>query len=235
MDEGRLLAGASGYAFKEWKGRFYPGGLPAGGMLAWYSARLPTVEINNTFYRLPRRAVLEQWAAAAPAGFMFSIKASRRITHGARLGESSAEPLEILYRNLPALSSKRGPVLFQVPADMKKDAALLRDFLSRLPDGHQAAFEFRSSSWLCDDVYSELASAGAALSISERRQEPVPPLVETTSWGYVRLRLEQYSDEVLASWARRLLRARWRRIYVYFMHEPTAPEYAQRLLELARA
>lgn len=235
MDRGRLLAGASGYAFKEWKGRFYPDSLPAGEMLAWYSARLPTVEINNTFYRLPRRAVLEHWAAATPPDFMFSIKASRRITQGARFGESSAEPLEILYRNLVALSSKRGPVLFQVPADMKRDVTLLRDFLSRLPEGHQAAFEFRSSTWLCDDVYSELASAGAALSISERREEPVPSLVETTSWGYVRLRLEQYSDEELAAWAERLLRARWRRIYVYFMHEPTAPEYAKRFLELGVA
>ena len=234
MDEGRLLAGASGYAFKEWKGRFYPGGLPAGEMLAWYSTRLPTVEINNTFYRLPRRAVLEQWAAATPPGFIFSIKASRRITQYARLGESSAEPLEILHRNLVALGPKRGPVLFQVPADMQKDVTLLRDFLSRLPEGHQAAFEFRSSSWLRDDVYSELAGAGAALSISERREEPVPPLVETTSWGYVRLRLERYSDAELAAWAERLLRARWERIYVYFMHEPTAPDYAQRLLELVR-
>lgn len=230
--DGRLLAGASGYSFKEWKGHFYPDRLPAANMLAWYSARLPTVEINNTFYRLPRAAVVENWAATTPEPFVFSIKAPRRITQFARLGEASAEPLEILYRNLEPLGPKRGPVLFQVPQGLKKDVGLLRAFLARLPEDHRAAFEFRSASWLCDEVYEALASAGAALSVSEREEEVLPPLVSTTTWGYVRLRLEAYAEADLQRWAERLHATSWQRIYAYFMHEPTAPAYAARLIGL---
>ena len=230
----RLLAGASGYSFREWKGTFYPADIKADAMLAWYVERLPTVEINNTFYRLPRKAMLESWAQTAPDGFRFAIKASRRITHIARLkAESAAEPLDIFYRNLEVLGDKRGAVLFQLPPNLKKDVPRLTAFLALLPEDHRAAFEFREESWFAEDVYETLKSAGATLCLSERTDESPPPLVETASWGYVRLRLESYADEDLRRWAQRLLRTSWDAIHVYFMHEPTAPAYAKRLMELA--
>jgi uncharacterized protein YecE (DUF72 family) len=229
----RLLAGASGYSYKEWKGDFYPQSIKPEAMLAWYAERLPTVEINNTFYRMPKTAVVEGWAAATPAGFQFAIKASRRITHIARIkAESAAEPLGFLYRNLAALGAKRGAELFQLPPNLKKDLPRLREFLALLPKEHRAAFEFRDASWFDDDVYAALKATGAALCLSEREDRAPPPLVETAPWGYLRLRLESYSDRDLGEWAKRLASTGWREILVYFMHEPTAPAYAQTLMRL---
>jgi len=236
MTASRLLAGASGYAFKEWKGSFYPEKIKPQEMLPWYGERLPTVEINNTFYQMPKADVLENWAAATPEDFRFSIKASRRITHMARLkAETAADSVAYLYKNLAALGAKRGPVLFQLPPFMKKDLPRLSEFLSLLPEGHRAAFEFRNDSWFDDEVYDTLKGAGAALCLSEREDNAPPPLVETAPWGYVRLRLENYADADLQQWAGRLMATRWQEIHVYFMHEPTAPAYAQALMRFARA
>jgi uncharacterized protein YecE (DUF72 family) len=234
MPETRLLAGASGYSFKEWKGTFYPEKLAADAMLAYYAERLPTVEINNTFYRMPKTSMLENWAATTPERFRFAIKASRRITHIARLKtESAADPLGFLYRNLAALGAKRGAVLFQLPPNLKKDVPRLEAFLRLLPDDHGAAFEFRNDTWFADDVYDALKRAGAALVLSEREDNAPPPLVETAPWGYVRLRLESYTEDELCQWALKLQTTSWRDIYVYFMHEPTAPAYAQALMRYA--
>jgi uncharacterized protein YecE (DUF72 family) len=229
-----LLAGASGYSFKEWKGAFYPQDMKPEGMLAWYGERLPTVEINNTFYQMPKTAVLENWARATPEGFRFAIKASRRITHLSRLkADSAADSVAFLYKNLASLGEKRGPVLFQLPPFLKKDLARLAEFLRILPADHRGAFEFRNDSWFSDDVYALLKDAGAALCLSEREDNAPPPLVETAPWGYVRLRLEQYSDDELAAWAKRLAATSWQQIHVYFMHEPTAPAYAATLMRCA--
>jgi uncharacterized protein YecE (DUF72 family) len=234
-DSKRLYAGASGYSFKEWKGDFYPQSIKPEAMLPFYAERLPTVEINNTFYQMPRTSVLENWAACTPVDFRFAIKASRRITHMARLkADTAADSLQYLYRNLAALGAKRGPVLFQLPPQMKKDLPRLMDFLRLLPQDHTAAFEFRNDSWFSDDVYEALASAGAALCLSEREDSAPPPLVETVSWGYVRLRLEVYSEDDLRHWAQRLLATAWREVFVYFMHEPTAPRYARTLMDCAQ-
>jgi uncharacterized protein YecE (DUF72 family) len=230
----RILAGASGYSFKEWKGTFYPEKMKPEEMLAFYSARLPTVEINNTFYRMPKTEMLEDWAATVPAGFRFAIKASRRITHMSRIkAESSAEPLGYLYQALAGLGDKRGPVLFQLPPNIKKDLPRLAAFLELLPENHHAAFEFRNATWFDDEVYGALQSAGAALVLSEREDNAPPPLVETASWGYVRLRLETYSDDDLRRWAERISATSWGDAHVYFMHEPTAPAYAQSLMQFA--
>jgi uncharacterized protein YecE (DUF72 family) len=230
----RLLAGASGYAFKEWKGTFYPEKIKPEEMLAYYAGRLPTVEINNTFYRMPSTAMLEAWVAATPPGFRFAIKASRRITHIARLkADSAADSVAFLYRNLAALGDKRGPVLFQLPPNVKKDLPRLETFLRLLPEDHRAAFEFRNETWFSEEVYEALKGAGASLCLSEREDNAPPPLVETAAWGYVRLRLESYSDDDLRAWGRRLAATTWRSIHVYFMHEPTAPAYARTLMQLA--
>ena len=225
-----VLAGASGYSFKEWRGDFYPEKMKPEEMLPWYAERLPTVEINNTFYRMPATTMLEHWCETTPQHFRFAIKASRRITHDARLKPECADSVAYLYKNLAALGARRGPVLFQLPPVLKKDVARLSAFLRLLPEGHGAAFEFRNESWFSNDVYDVLAEGGAALCLSEREDNAPPPMVETAPWGYVRLRLESYSDDDLRSWSDRLAATKWREIYVYFMHEPTAPAYAQALM-----
>ena len=234
MTTARLLAGASGYSFKEWKGSFYPEKIKPEEMLAYYSERLPTVEINNTFYQMPKAPVLENWARLTPESFRFAIKSPRRITHEARLAaDKAADSVSYLYKTLDTLGAKRGPVLFQLPPFLKKDLPRLNEFLQLLPEGHLAAFEFRNDSWFADDVYDALRSRGAALCLSEREDNAPPPLVETAPWGYVRLRLEQYSDAELQQWAAKLAGTAWRDIHAYFMHEPTAPAYAQALMRFA--
>jgi uncharacterized protein YecE (DUF72 family) len=230
-----LWAGASGYSYAEWKGPFYPADIAADGMLAFYAQHLNAVEINNTFYRNPKREVLAKWAECTPSSFRFAIKATRRITHDGRLkvAEGVADPLNYLYSTLDALGPKLAAVLFQLPPNLKKDVPRLQDFLALLPPDHRAAFEFRNESWFDDAVYEALKGVGASLCFSERENNEPPPLVETAPWGYVRLRLEQYSEADLGAWAERLAATGWRRVYVYFMHEPTAPDYAARLARLA--
>jgi uncharacterized protein YecE (DUF72 family) len=230
-----LLAGASGYAFKEWQGSFYPDKIKAADMLAWYAQRLPTVEINNTFYRMPKPAVLENWAQATPPDFRFAIKASRRITHDARIKADAADSVAYLYRMLVSLGDKLGAVLFQLPPNLKKDLPRLEAFLKMLPDNHRAAFEFRNESWFDEEVYALLRQANAALVLSEREDNAPPPLVETAPWGYLRLRLEEYSGDELQRWAARVGATGWRETFAYFMHEPTAPGYARALLDYASA
>jgi len=234
MSATRFLIGASGYSYKEWKGNFYPDDIKPDAMLAFYAAHLPTVEINNTFYQMPKVSVLENWAAATPEHFRFAIKAPRRITHDARLkADAAADSVAFLYRNLAALGTKRGPVLFQLPPFLKKDLPRLAEFLALLPAEHRAAFEFRNATWFDDEVYALLREHGAAICLSEREDDAPPPLVETASWGYVRLRLEVYSDDDLKRWAERLAATGWSEIHVYFMHEPTAPPYALTLQKFA--
>ena len=231
----KVWVGASGYSYKEWCGNFYPEKMKPDAMLAWYAERLATVEINNTFYQMPKVSVLENWANATPEHFRFTIKAPKRITHDAKLKTDEAkDSVEYLYKNLAVLGAKRGAVLFQLPPYLKKDLPRLADFLGMLPKDHRAAFEFRSSSWFCEEVYEALRGAGAALVLSEREDNEPPPLVETASWGYVRLRLEEYSDDDLKRWADRLLATGWSEVFAYFMHEPTAPPYSLKLQEHAQ-
>jgi uncharacterized protein YecE (DUF72 family) len=230
-----ILAGASGYSFKEWRGSFYPDRMKPEEMLPFYSSRLPTVEINNTFYKFPRANVLEEWHRITPESFRFSIKAPRRITHIGRLKpESVTDSIGYLYGNMGPLAAKRGPVLFQLPPNMKKDTARLVAFLALLPADHRAAFEFRNETWFADDVYDALKAAGASLCFSEREDNAPPPLVETAQWGYVRLRLEDYPDADLEQWARRIEATKWKDTFAYFMHEPTAPGYAAKLMQFAK-
>jgi uncharacterized protein YecE (DUF72 family) len=230
----QLLAGASGYSFKEWKGPFYPETIKPEEMLAYYAARLATVEINNSFYAMPKPGVLAHWVEVTPASFRFAIKASKRITHDARLkADAAADSVAYLYKVLEALGARRSAVLFQLPPFLKKDPARLADFLALLPPGHRAAFEFRHDSWFDDEVYALLQGAGAALCLSEREDNAPPPLVRTAPWGYLRLRLENYEDADLAAWAQRIADTGWDESFAYFMHEPTAPGYAQALQRIA--
>jgi uncharacterized protein YecE (DUF72 family) len=230
----RLLAGSSGFAYKPWKGPFYPADLPDGEMLAWYAARLPAVEINNTFYRMPRRTMLEDWAAKTPDGFRFVLKASRRITHMARLKDCK-DSVDYLFNAAAALGDRLGPVFFQLPPYLKKDVALLEDFLAILPPGRPVALEVRSSTWHDDRVYETLRSRDVALCLAERDEEgKSTPFVATAGFGYLRLRRESYSDADLEAWIARIAAQPWPLAYVFFKHEDeaAAPRTAQRLLQL---
>ncbi|MDB4898468.1 MAG: hypothetical protein JWN53_276 [Gemmatimonadetes bacterium] len=214
----KLLAGTSGYAFKEWKGSFYPGDLKDDGMLGFYSGRFPTVEINNTFYRLPKEHVLQEWAAQVPAPFTFAIKASQRITHHARLKPECASAVEFLLRTTTTLADRLGPILFQLPPNLKKDADRLRAFLDTLPAGRRYTVEFRHESWFDDDVLTALRERDIALCITEQ-PEFASPVVATASWGYARLHRRDYDAPALAQWATRLAAMPWQEAYVFFKHD----------------
>jgi len=231
-----ILAGTSGYSYKEWLGRFYPPKLPAAKMLAHYATQLPTVEINNTFYRLPNPAMLEGWAAQVPASFRFAVKASRRITHIKRLANAESET-RYLLEIVGALGERLGTVLFQLPPYQRVDLARLEAFLTLLPPGTQAAFEFRHESWLDEAVFALLARHGCALCASDVDGASEPPLPKTAPFAYLRLRRQDYDDAALERWLGRLRAGTWERAYVYFKHEDeaTGPRLAARFLELDRA
>jgi uncharacterized protein YecE (DUF72 family) len=227
-----LLAGTSGYSYKEWKGAFYPEKLPASEMLRYYAGRFRTVEINNTFYRMPAAEMLARWAEEVPDGFAFTLKAPRRISHEKRLQDAQADVAAFLQRG-SILGAKLGALLFQLPPFLKKDLARLQDFLAVLPADGRAAFEFRHPSWQDDGVYAALRAADAMICVTDT-DEGETPLVATSRCGYVRLRRTRYEDAELRAWARRIAAQPWARAYVYFMHEDEAPRFAQRLTELAR-
>ena len=214
----RLLAGTSGYAFKEWKGSFYPGDLKDAGMLGFYATRFPTVEINNTFYRLPKENVLVDWASQVPDAFTFAIKASQRITHFARLKPESKDTLQYMLQNTSLLGSKLGPTLFQLPPNMQKDLDRLRTFLDFLPRGRRFTFEFRHSSWFDDDVVEALREKDVAMTIIDQDDFATPPIA-SASWGYVRLHRLDYDDTALRQWAERVKEHNWSDVYVYFKHD----------------
>jgi uncharacterized protein YecE (DUF72 family) len=239
MPSPRLLAGASGYSYKPWKGPFYPADLPDGEMLGYYAARLPTVEINNTFYRLPKAKVLEDWAGQTPDDFRFALKASRRITHIQRL-KDVGELLDYLFKTAATLGARLGPMLFQLPPYMKKDLTRLVDFLALVPKDRRVALEFRNASWFEDDVFEALRAHDAALCVAETGSEDkedgnqTVPLVATAGWGYLRLRRDDYTDADLAAWAQRIGAQPWSEVYVFFKHEDegAAPKFALRLMEV---
>ena len=214
----KITAGTSGYAFKEWKGTFYPSDMKPEGMLAFYASRFPTVEINNTFYRMPRENVLLEWAAAVPDGFSFAIKASQRITHHARLKPDCADLVAFLLKNTALLEDHLGPVLFQLPPNMKKDIDRLRGFLDLLPAERRFVLEFRHASWFEDDVYALLRSRDVAMCVAEQ-DEFKCPVVCTASWGYLRLHRLDYDEASLAEWARCVASQPWSEAYVYFKHD----------------
>ena len=238
----RVLAGASGFSYKPWKGPFYPVDLPDAEMLAYYAARLPAVEINNTFYRLPKAKMLEDWAAQTPDGFRFVLKASRKITHIHRL-KDVGEMAHYLFETAGTLGSRLGPLLFQLPPYMKKDLDRLRTFLDLVPKDRRVALEFRNVSWFDDEVFEALRAHDAALCFTETDSDgddgsnETAPLVRTASWGYLRLRREHYGDGDLAAWAERIRGENWSEAYVFFKHEDdgTAPKFARRLMEIVGA
>ena len=227
--------GTSGYSYPEWKGNFYPEKMAAKDMLRFYAERFPTVEINNTFYRMPTAALLNGWAEQVPESFTFVIKASKRITHDRRLKECG-ELLGYLVRVASTLGPRLGPLLFQLPPNFKKDLPRLKSFFEEMPERRRVAVEFRHASWFDDDVYETLRGQGAALCVADTGEEPAAPLVATTDWGYLRLRREDFGDKELRDWARRILEQPWNEAYVFLKHEEEGkgPKLAARLMEFCR-
>jgi uncharacterized protein YecE (DUF72 family) len=229
-----VWVGTSGYQFPEWKGSFYPEDLPDARMLAYYAERFPTVEVNYSFYRMPSEKTLQTWSAETPERFRFTLKASRRLTHDARLKECG-EFLEVFCRRALLLGPKLATVFFQLPGNFKKKTDLLDTFLSAVPREVRAAFEFRSDTWFCDEVYEVLRAHNAALCVADSEKLSTP-VVRTADFGYFRLRDEGYGEADLERWAAIIgpAAADGGDVYVYFKHEEQGmgAEFGRRLLGL---
>jgi uncharacterized protein YecE (DUF72 family) len=229
----RLLVGTSGFSYAEWKGTFYPAGLADSEMLASYSERLPTVEINNTFYRMPQPALLEGWNAKVKGEFSFALKAPRSITHIARL-KDAADPTRRFLEVAATLGPRLGPILFQQPPFLRKDAGVLREFLALLPEGVSAAFEFRHPSWFDEEIAQVLSDHKAALVAGDPDEGDALPLLATAPFGYLRLRAPSYDVAGLQGWLERITAQPWQTAFVYLKHEVLGPLYAQGLQQLSR-
>jgi uncharacterized protein YecE (DUF72 family) len=232
----RILVGTSGWSYKEWKGSFYPPKLPAEEMLRFYAGHFPSVEVNNSFYRIPAERVLATWAEQVPEAFRFVLKASRRVTHNNRLTDGDGS-LAYFLRAVNPLGDRLGPTLFQLPPTFKKDVDRLRNFLALLPRRWTAAIEFRHPSWFVDEVYDLLRARDVALvAVDEDETDGIgSPLVATASWGYLRLRRSAYDRPALESWATQIRGNPWSEAYVFLKHEdgsPTGPAAAGEMGEI---
>ena len=228
-----LYVGTSGYSYKEWKGIFYPEKLPDKQMLHYYAERFRSVEINNTFYRMPNASVLEAWAAEVPAEFKFVLKASQRITHMQRLKDTE-DSVAYLLRIAGVLQNRLGPLLFQLPPNFPKDVPRLRAFLALLPLEQRIAFEFRHQSWFDPEVFDLLKNHQVALCIAEAENDLEIAFISTASWGYLRLRRPDYDDAELKVRVNQVRDQQWQDAFVFFKHEDEGkgPIMARRFLDL---
>jgi uncharacterized protein YecE (DUF72 family) len=225
--------GTSGFSFDAWRGTFYPEGLPAKGFLRHYASQLSTVELNNTFYRMPTSAALQGWRDQVPPTFRFSVKAPRRITHLSRL-LNCAETLDLLVERVAVLGDQLACVLFQLPPNMKCDLPRLEAFLDTWAGRAAAAFEFRHPSWFEDPaVLALLERHRVALCIGDpEKDEREAPWVATAPFAYVRLRAPGYDDAALRSWAEKIRALQAVEAFVFFKHEVEGPDYAARLRDM---
>jgi uncharacterized protein YecE (DUF72 family) len=225
--------GSSGFSYKSWKGIFYPPEVKEAAFLSYYSRKLPSVELNNTFYRMPSAQAITRWVQEVPDTFRFAVKAPQRLTHQLRL-KDSAEASSEFVTALAAFGSLLGPVLFQLPPNMKADRERLARFLDNWPRALPCAFEFRHVSWLDDSVFDLLREHEVALCSADGEAVDTP-IMATARHGYVRLRRETYTEAELQIFSDRLRAQPWQSVHVYFKHEATAPEYAHTLLRLLAA
>ena len=233
---GSVRTGTSGFSYKEWKGPFYPEKLKNADMLSYYAGRLAAVEINNTFYRMPKKEVLEKWRLSVPADFRFVLKASRRITHFGRLKEGSRDSVEYLLSQAEGLGDSLGPILLQLPPNFPCNLERLATFLGYLPKGRAFAFEFRHASWHEQEVFDLLREHEIGLCVADSGGEGDAPVVATADWGYFRLRRPDYDEADLRSWAERIRELGLSEAYVFFKHEdagagPRMAEHFRSLLE----
>ena len=233
----RVLTGTSGYAYKPWKGPFYPEDLKNDRMLAFYAGELGAVEINNTFYRMPSEKMLDRWAEAVGEDFRFALKVSRRITHFKRLRECEGE-LSYLLETVVTLGPRLGPLLFQLPPDFKQDIDRLAGFLELLPPRCRAAFEFRHDSWFDESTYEVLRGhRGATLCVAETEERTWDALPETADWGYLRLRRDDYGEADVERWAKTIRAQPWEEAFCFFKHEDAGagPRLAKQLASQFRS
>ncbi len=229
--------GTSGYQYAEWKGTFYPTDMATAKMLTYYGERFASTEVNYTFRRFPSAKTIARWLEETPAAFKFSLKAPQRITHFAQL--RNCEEIVYAFQNAIArLGEKLGPVLFQLPGSIKKDAPRLAEFLQQLPPEMKAAFEFRHASWFDDEIFATLQKSNAALCIAESA-DLATPAVATANFGYLRLRREDYASADFARWAEFVAtqEQKWTSAYIYFKHEESGigPKFAAEMRSLTSA
>lgn len=229
-----ILVGTSGYNYPEWKGSFYPQDLSAARMLPFYAERFPSVEINATFYRMPTSKIVRGWASQVPPSFRFTLKANRRITHDKRLNDVG-DSVDFFVKTARELGPQLGALLFQTPPNLKCDLARFDAFLATVPDGVQAAFEFRHDSWLDEEIYARLRARKFALCVADTEERSVP-VIATADFAYLRLRDEGYDDDAIRTWTALAqdLSTRCRDVFVYFKHEDAGKGawFGQRMLEL---
>lgn len=211
----KLFCGTSGFSYKEWKGPFYPEKLADKDMLNYYAQKLSAVEINNTFYRMPKERVLSDWAAQTNRDFKFSIKASQKITHYSRLKDTD-EACAYLFKNVRSLKERLGCVLFQLPPYLKKDIPRLDNFLKLLPHDLKAAFEFRHESWADPETYDLLKSKNCALVITETDEKTRVDFQKTADWSYLRFRRTSYTNEALQAHLKKIISCTWSKVFVFF-------------------
>ncbi|HAR95606.1 MAG TPA: DUF72 domain-containing protein [Deltaproteobacteria bacterium] len=231
----KIYAGTSGYSYEEWKGIFYPEKISPKEMLHFYSERFETVEINNTFYRMPSKLVLTDWTNQVPDDFIFAFKAPQVITHVKRL-RNVVQATGYLLRALSVLAERLGPVLFQFPPSFQADYSALKDFLAILPTTVSFAFEFRNTSWIDSRIIELLGEKRCSLCLTDSGEAPADRIISTTQWGYLRLRRTHYTDDELFHWMKRILSQEWEKAFVFFKHGQgaTGPEMAMRFRSLAR-
>jgi len=231
----KIYTGTSGYSYKEWKGNFYPEKIPAAKMLSFYSGKLSAVEINNTFYRMPTANVIDSWVAQVPSKFLFAVKAPQVITHVKRL-INVREETKYFLTVISGLDIKLGAVLFQFPASFRKDIPLLENFLEMIPPKIPCAFDFRSKTWFSEETYGLLSKRNFCFCLEDTDEKPVPEIIGTSAWGYLRLRRTNYTENELAEWRERILSQKWNNVFVFFKHEgdeaAKGPEYAMHFNEL---
>ena len=224
--------GTSGYAYPEWRGSFYPEKMQTAKMLPYYAERLPTVEINNTFYRMPNAKLLEGWSAQTPERFKLTLKAPQRITHQKRLRDC-ADDVKYFLEVAATLGPKLGAILFQLPPYLRMNLQVLDGFLEMLPAGLCAAFEFRHKSWMESDVFTRLQAKGLALCVADSENFSTPVEI-TAGYAYFRLRDEGYQPQDIERWAQviRERTAGCSEVFVYFKHEEAGigTEFARQLI-----
>jgi uncharacterized protein YecE (DUF72 family) len=230
----KIWIGTSGFQYPEWKGTFYPEKMPASKMLPYYAAQFSSTEINYTFRRIPAATTIEKWVSLTPEDFRFSFKALQQVTHFARLRDCGGL-LQVFAQAIAVAGPKCGPVLFQLPPNFKKDAELLRAFLTDLPKGLRAAFEFRHPSWFDETVFEVLRHANAALCIAENEELETPATV-TADFGFLRLRREDYTEAQIQKWGAWIKQQKsgWSEVFIYFKHEERAvgPKFARTMQEV---
>jgi uncharacterized protein YecE (DUF72 family) len=228
-----VYIGTSGYGYKAWKGKFYPEKIRPEEMLSFYATHFKTVEINNTFYHHPSQGVVSAWADQVPEDFIFVFKAPQVITHFKGL-KNVEDEVGTLFHVLSGLGKRLGPVLFQLPKSFRYDYPVLEAFLKLIPSPLACAFEFRNPSWFNPEVSDLLSRRGLSLCLADMDEKPLKEIRATSSWGYLRMRRSDYTDQDLALWAERIRSQAWDRCFVFFKHEEEAkgPQTARRFQEI---